>query len=78
MGRGALGITADKDRIAVEAAPSTRRRGGWRAKGKGWIGPKMEAKIFLAHAREDKPEIRKLYADLTALGLDPWLDEKLI
>ena len=35
----------------------------------------MAAKIFLAHAREDKPQVRKLYADLTARGLDPWLDE---
>ena len=32
-------------------------------------------RIFLAHAREDKPQIRKLYADLKARGLDPWLDE---
>ena len=35
----------------------------------------MAPKIFLAHAREDKPQVRKLYADLTARGLDPWLDE---
>ena len=33
------------------------------------------AKIFLAHAREDKAQVRKLYADLKAGGLDPWLDE---
>jgi TIR domain len=32
-------------------------------------------RIFLAHAREDKPQVRKLYADLKARGLDPWLDE---
>jgi formylglycine-generating enzyme required for sulfatase activity len=32
--------------------------------------------IFLAHAHEDKPQVRKLYADLQARGLDPWLDEK--
>jgi TIR domain-containing protein len=35
----------------------------------------MAPKIFLAHAREDKPQVRKLYADLTARGFDPWLDE---
>jgi hypothetical protein len=35
----------------------------------------MAPKIFLAHAREDKAQVRKLYADLTARGLDPWLDE---
>lgn len=32
-------------------------------------------RIFLAHAREDKPQVRKLYADLEAGGLDPWLHE---
>ncbi len=32
-------------------------------------------RIFLAHAREDKPRVRKLYADLKARGFDPWLDE---
>jgi formylglycine-generating enzyme required for sulfatase activity len=32
-------------------------------------------RIFLAHAREDKPQVRKLYADLKAHGFDPWLDE---
>jgi hypothetical protein len=36
----------------------------------------MAAKIFLAHAREDKAEVRKLYDDLKARGFDPWLDEK--
>jgi formylglycine-generating enzyme required for sulfatase activity len=35
----------------------------------------MAPKIFLAHAREDKAQVRKLYADLTARGFDPWLDE---
>jgi hypothetical protein len=32
-------------------------------------------RIFLAHAREDKSQVRKLYADLKSRGLDPWLDE---
>jgi TIR domain len=36
----------------------------------------MTAKIFLAHAREDKLQVRKLYADLATYGLDPWLDER--
>jgi hypothetical protein len=39
-----------------------------------WL--EMAAKIFLAHASEDKAQIRKLYADLKARGLDPWLDEE--
>jgi len=33
-------------------------------------------RIFLAHAREDEAQIRKLYADLKAEGFDPWLDEE--
>lgn len=33
-------------------------------------------RIFLAHAREDKARVRKLYADLQAEGFDPWLDEE--
>ena len=35
----------------------------------------MTPKIFLAHAREDKPQVRKLYTDLKTRGFDPWLDE---
>ena len=35
----------------------------------------MTRKIFLAHAREDKVQVRKLYDDLKAHGLDPWLDK---
>ncbi len=33
-------------------------------------------RIFLAHAKEDKPQIRQLYADLKGRGFEPWLDEK--
>ncbi|MEN2284454.1 TIR domain-containing protein [Algoriphagus sp. SE2] len=32
--------------------------------------------IFLAHASEDKPQVRKLYKTLKENGLDPWLDEE--
>lgn len=32
--------------------------------------------IFLAHANEDKPYIRKLYKKLKDNGLEPWLDEE--
>ena len=35
----------------------------------------MAPKIFLAHAREDNAQVRKLYADLKARGLHPWLDK---
>jgi hypothetical protein len=31
--------------------------------------------IFLAHASEDKPQVRQLYQKLQAAGYQPWLDE---
>ena len=34
-----------------------------------------KTRIFLAHASEDKPQIRRLYADLKDRGFNPWLDE---
>ena len=34
-----------------------------------------QGRIFLAHANEDKPQIRRLYKQLKSLGLEPWLDE---
>jgi formylglycine-generating enzyme required for sulfatase activity len=37
--------------------------------------PTSRRRIFLAHAREDKLQVRKLYFELKAQGLDPWLDE---
>jgi len=36
----------------------------------------QENTIFLAHANEDKPIIRRLYNELKANGLNPWLDEE--
>ena len=32
-------------------------------------------RIFLAHASEDKNEVRELYRRLEAVGFHPWLDE---
>ena len=33
-------------------------------------------KVFLCHAKEDKPTVRELYKQLTSEGwLDVWLDE---
>ena len=34
-----------------------------------------KAKIFLAHASEDKEQVRDLYAQLAGRGFKPWLDE---
>jgi hypothetical protein len=35
------------------------------------------ARIFLCHAREDKPQVREVYHRLRAIdGLEPWLDEE--
>jgi hypothetical protein len=33
-------------------------------------------KVFLCHAEEDKPKVRKLYQFLVSNGIDAWLDEK--
>src|SRR4051812_8391244 len=35
----------------------------------------MTKLIFLAHATEDKPQVRKLHRELQAAGFSPWLDE---
>jgi hypothetical protein len=32
-------------------------------------------RIFLAHASEDKEQVRELHAKLRAVGFEPWLDE---
>lgn len=37
---------------------------------------KSEIQIFLAHANEDKPQIRELYDKLQELGYKPWFDEE--
>ncbi|MEM9512290.1 MAG: toll/interleukin-1 receptor domain-containing protein, partial [Cyanobacteria bacterium P01_E01_bin.48] len=34
--------------------------------------------VFLAHSSKDKPAIRKIYRELRARGLAPWLDEEEI
>jgi peptidoglycan hydrolase-like protein with peptidoglycan-binding domain len=36
----------------------------------------MASKIFLAHAKPDKPQVRRLYHDLRTRGFDPWFDEE--
>ena len=33
-------------------------------------------RVFIVHASEDKPIVRKLYAELVTAGYQPWLDEK--
>ena len=33
-------------------------------------------RVFLCHASEDKPEVRKLYRQLLGDGFTPWLDEE--
>jgi len=35
-------------------------------------------KVFLCHAQEDKSDVRKIYNELVANGIEPWLDEKSI
>ncbi len=34
-------------------------------------------RVFLCHASDDKPAVRKLYASLKSVSwIDPWLDEE--
>ena len=37
---------------------------------------KSDYQIFLAHANEDKPQVRELYRQLQEAGYRPWLDEE--
>ena len=36
--------------------------------------PKRPLKVFLCHARDDKPRVRELYRYLKKRGIQPWLD----
>jgi hypothetical protein len=38
--------------------------------------PGQPLKVFLCHGSEDKPAVRKLYHQLLAFGVEPWLDEE--
>jgi hypothetical protein len=38
--------------------------------------PQRLLRVFLCHARSDKPVVRKLYQRLCAEGIDAWLDEE--
>lgn len=38
--------------------------------------PSDRIQVFIAYAKEDRAEARKLYRDLKAAGLEPWMDEK--
>ncbi len=38
--------------------------------------PQNPPQIFIAHASEDKPQVRELYAKLLEAGYKPWLDEE--
>ena len=37
---------------------------------------KNKPRIFLCHAKEDKPRVKELYHQLKAAGYHPWLDEE--
>jgi hypothetical protein len=39
-------------------------------------GKQRSLKVFLCHAKPDKPEVKKLYDKLSANGIDAWLDEE--
>lgn len=39
-------------------------------------GKSKSLRVFLCHGSEDKPAVRKLYYQLLAAGIEPWLDEE--
>jgi hypothetical protein len=42
----------------------------------GYAAPSRALRVFLCHASDDKPSVRRLYHQLRADGIDPWLDEE--
>lgn len=38
--------------------------------------PNMRPRVFLAYAKEDRVEVKKLYDALHAAGFEPWMDEQ--
>lgn len=38
--------------------------------------PNGRARVFLAHAKEDRAEVKKLYDALQAAGFEPWMDDE--
>jgi hypothetical protein len=38
--------------------------------------PSGRTQVFIAYAREDRAQARKLYRDLKQQGLEPWMDER--
>lgn len=38
--------------------------------------PNERVRVFLAYAKEDRAEVRKLYDELQEAGFEPWMDEQ--
>src|SRR3990172_6742848 len=36
------------------------------------------SKVFISYAREDLPAARRLFGDLAAIGVQPWLDQECL
>jgi hypothetical protein len=74
---GWLGADGKYYGSATEAYESFAKRFGW-PKPSVSAGDRVEARqlrIFLAHAKEDKPMVRDLRKRLSDAGVDVWLDE---
>lgn len=75
---GWLGFGGEYYATADDAHRSYARRFGWKEPSPP-AHPKEQSqrlRVFLCHAKEDKPQVRDLYVRLSASGLDPWLDER--
>ena len=40
------------------------------------MSPFSEQRVFISYARDDLPQVRKLYADLKARAVNVWMDEE--
>lgn len=75
---GWLGADGEYYATADDAHESIASKFGWKEPSPPTY-PKDQSqrlRVFLCHAKEDKPKVRDLYVRLSASGLDPWLDEK--
>lgn len=67
LGRVNLSIAFDRKRRANDGLAQNREPNG--------VTKRAGDRIFLAHAREDKAQVQKLYGELKARGFKPWFDK---
>jgi formylglycine-generating enzyme required for sulfatase activity len=74
LGEGFVGETQPEPRERAEAPPVTAAVPA-SAETEATSKEPPQPRIFLAHAKEDKPQVRALYQALNDCGFAPWFDE---